>query len=127
MIRAVIHTENLFAQVTERVEELAAECVQIGADTAAEVAKQVGAANHATEIEVIPAHATGEGYSAGIKSPWFYRFLSYGTLGNAIRPKRPGHIRSRAAGTGIKPNRMFQQARLAGRRAMQERARRGLL
>jgi hypothetical protein len=126
VIRATIHTENLFPEVTARVEELALECVTIGAEAGKDAAIAAGARNNATDIEVVGPHTTGDGYIAGVSGPFYYRFLSYGTLGKAIRPKRPGHKRSHAAGTGITPNKMWQAGRLAGRRAMQERATRGL-
>lgn len=126
VIRANIHTEFLFDQVDERVERLALESVEAAAVEAQRVAVAAGAARGLTEIEVIEARATGAGYASGIRGKWFYFFHSYGTLGRAIKPKRPGRKRSHAPGTGITPNRMFQQARLAGRRAMLERARRGI-
>lgn len=126
MIRATIHTENLFANVTRRVEELAAECVTEAAEEAKRVALELGADRRLTDIEIVPAHTTGEGYASGVVGRWYYRYQSFGTLGNAIRPKRPGHVRSHAPGTGIKPNLMWQKARLAGRRAMNAHAARGL-
>lgn len=126
MIRAIVHTENLFTEVTRKVELLAEESVTAAAEAAKEAALAAGAGNHATDIEIIPAHTTGDGYAAGISGRWYYRFLSYGTLGRAIKPKRPGTIRSHAPGTGIAPNKMYQAARLAGRRALLARARSGL-
>lgn len=126
MITSTVKVFDRFPQVTEAVDRLARQAVEAAAEEAAQVAKSIGAARGATDISVVHAHGTVDGYAAGIKGRWYYRFQSYGTLGRAIRPKRPGHKRSHAPGTGITPNKMFQTARTAGRRALRERVQRGI-
>lgn len=126
MISSSIKVFDFFPDVTAAVDELAVDALNVAAEAAAAAAKAAGAERGATDIDVIHAHVDLDGFSSGIKGKPHYRFQSYGTLGKAIRPKRPGHKRSHAEGTGITPNRMFHKGRSAGRKALQERVARGI-
>lgn len=120
MIHATVKVFDRFPEITAEVEKRARQATQEAAETAAETARTVGAGRGLTDIEVVPVQASVDGYKAGIKGKWYYRFQSDGTLGNNPSAKRPGRKRSHAAGTGITPNRMFQQARVAGRRKLRQ-------
>lgn len=126
MIKSTVRVFDHFPVITEAVDRLARDAVQAAAEAAAEEAKTIGAARGLTDVQVIPAHGDVDGWTAGVAGRWYYRFQSYGTLGRAINPKRPGTKRSHAPGTGVTPNRMWQKARTAGRRALLARVKRGI-
>lgn len=125
MIRSNVKVFDFFPEISVRVDELARNSVQAAAEAGAEVAAGIGAERNATDVKVMPAHGTLTGYAAGVEGRWYYRFQSYGTLSHAINPKRPGTKRDHSKG-GITPNRMFQKARTAGRRALLSRISHGL-
>lgn len=126
MIKTTQSVFTRFPEVTRDVERLAQRATQAAAEEAAQVAKDTGGDRGLTDIEVVPVHGDVNGYSAGIKGKWYYRFQSQGTLGKAVRAKRPGTKRSHAPGTGITPNRMFEKARAAGRRKLRAVLDRGI-
>jgi hypothetical protein len=126
VIRSSVRVFDTFPEITKAVDELARDAVNAGAAEAAAVAKEAGADRGLTDLEVVPAHGGEDGWVAGVKAPYYYRFQSYGTLGKAVHARRPGTKRSHEPGTGITPNLMFQRARSAGRKAIIARLRRGL-
>lgn len=127
MIHSQIRVFDTFPDITEEIDRLTVRALDAGVEQAAETAKQIGAERNLTEFETVPAHGALDGFTAGLRAGrFYYRFQSYGTLGRAIRPKRPGTKRSHAPGTGITPNRMFQRARSAGRKKIVETLARGL-
>ena len=126
MIRTNVKVFDRFPEVTADVERLARRALNAAAAEAARTAAEIGSARGMTDFDVKEAVGSATGYTSGIKGQqWYWRLQSFGTLGRAIRPKRPGHKRSHAPGTGITPNLMYQRARTAGRRKLVEIISRG--
>ena len=125
MLTASVKVFERFPDINEAVDRLAENALNDAAEAAAAEAIAIGAARNATDIHVIPAHGGLDGFVSGIYGKWYYRFQSFGTLGRALHPKRPGTKRTHAPGTGITPNYMYQRARTAGRRALLRRLERG--
>jgi hypothetical protein len=146
MLTARIHAmQEGFVEITERVEARVVEGLDLAAATAAEVA-QAGATID-LELEVVPAHESVDGYSAGIKSRRvttsnpgrttpLARFFDEGTLGKRTKklkgPRKESWVvkgkggeytsrRQDVADKGIKPQRFFGKARAAGRAKLVER------
>lgn len=126
MINSTVKVFDHFDEIGDEIDEFARYAVWAAAAEAGATAAAIGGARGMTDFAVSPARGDIEGYIAGIKGAhWYWRLQSFGTLGRAIRPKRPGHIRSHAPGTGITPNGMYQAARLNGRRKLLEVLARG--
>lgn len=126
MIRAHTNLTDRFPTITEDLQRRARHAVNEASREAARTAAEIGSERGMTEFEVIPAEKTINGWKGGIKGQhWYWRLQSFGTLGKALRPKRPGHQRSHEPGTGITPNRMYQRARVAGLRKLRESVGRG--
>lgn len=147
MIRASVNPfAEGFTRVTEQLEERIVVGLDAAAETAAATANagaQIGSRGLA--LEIVGAHGAADGFSSGIKSrrttdnpdrttpiAWFF---DQGTLGNRRRRlKQPrkeswtvngrggthtAHRRAVKPGSGIKPQRFFLKARVAGRAALQ--------
>jgi hypothetical protein len=146
MFRAQIKVFDRFPEITAQVEQLARVAVDQAARTAAETA-QAGASID-LELELIPAHGYVEGYAAGIRSnkkgqrgTRIAPFFDGGTLGGRKKAlkgaRRASWTVNRGGGSytahrgdidgkGIKAERFFLKARLAGRRSMAAIVKRGL-
>jgi hypothetical protein len=120
MISSRVNVFDRFPEITAEIDAMVVRALDAAAEEAQRVAVEIGSERKLTDIEILPARGQVDGFAAGIKGRYYYRFQSFGTLGRAIRPKRPGTVRSHAPGTGIEPNRMFQKARTAGRRRLIE-------
>lgn len=139
MIRATVHpSQEGFDRLTAQLEAK----IRIGLDEAAVAAAQVAqeGASIDLELQVVHVHGTEDGYSSGIRAEKkgsrgtrIAGFFDQGTLGNRRKkPKRPGRgswtvnregapytaQRHDVAGKGIKPERFFGKARVAGRAAL---------
>jgi hypothetical protein len=118
VIRSSVKAFDQFPALTKQIEGRVKRALEASGEEMVKVARGAGASRGATDVDVLPVHGTETGYSVGIRGRWYYRFQSSGTLGNALNPKRPGRKRSHAPGTGVTPNRMYQQARAAGRKKL---------
>lgn len=125
MIRTTVNAVDEFGLVTAKVDRLLERALNEAVEEGAAVARSAGAERGLTDVQVIPARGTVDGWAAGIRGRWYYRFQAQGTLASAINPKRPGTKRDHSK-PGIKPNRMFTQARTAARKRLLQRLRHGI-